>query len=79
MFKSFRGCNCKREVGYYHHASSTNFSNISTNMQLSHLIKNKRKGKLQYSNYYRTTSSINSLGYFEGQLGGSGVPLRNSF
>ena len=65
---------CKPNVQYHEKASTTNYSNTSTTTQLSNILKNARRG-----NFSRPSTLTNSLGYFEGGIGGSGAPLRNRF
>jgi hypothetical protein len=74
---TFLRCN---DVNAFHEmASSSSSSNISTAMKRSNWIRNSRGSKLQYANHYSGSSSINNLGYLEGQSGGSGTSIRNKF
>ena len=55
-------------------------SNISTNMRIAQLLKNNYNGRIHFGNYYLgINNNQNYMGTFNGQPGGSGMPLRNKF
>ena len=59
---------------------STTKPNISTVQRISQVIKTSTSGNVQFGNYYLGKPVVfNYLGKVEGQIGGSGIPLRNNF
>ena len=50
----------------------------TTNARISQAISNNLGGKIMWGNF-GTPSSLNYLGRVEGQPGGGGKPLRNTF
>lgn len=60
---------------------NTNYGNISKNMRISQLVNiPSLGGKIHYGNFYLNQPiELNYLGRTQGQPGGSGAPLRNSF
>jgi hypothetical protein len=59
---------------------STIKPNISTAQRIAHLINVSTSGNIQFGNYYLGKPVVfNYLGRTEGQIGGSGFPLRNHF
>lgn len=65
---------------HYQSASQGTNSNVSRNMLKSQFINSSRGGTIQFGNFYLGQPlSLNYLGRMEGQSGGGGMPLRNSF
>lgn len=72
-------------------ASNTNYSNLSSKMRLSQVLKldgssqqvsrvSRMSGKTQFGNFYLGQPlNINYLGKMEGMPGGSGTPPINRF
>jgi len=60
---------------------NTNYGNISTNMRISQFVNiPSLGGKTHFGNFYLGQPiNVNYLGRTQGQPGGSGTPLRNSF
>lgn len=73
-------CNCYNENGEKFSSQQFN-QNISSNIRLAQIIKNNTIGGRIFfgDSYLGTNRNVNYLGNFEGQPGGSGVPLRNKF
>ena len=53
-------------------------SDISNTQRISNLLKNNYRGRIQYGNR-GTPLALNYLGKVEGQSGGAGRPIRNTF
>ena len=66
---------------YKKFSSQALFPNISTAQRISYVLKrNISNGNTQFGNYYLGAPVVfNYLGRVEGQIGGSGLPLRNKF
>jgi len=59
---------------------STTKPNISTNQRAAQIINTAIGGNIHFGNYYLGEPVVfNFLGRVEGQIGGSGAPLRNRF
>jgi hypothetical protein len=59
---------------------STTKPNISTNQRAAQIINTAIGGNTHFGNYYLGEPVVfNFLGRVEGQIGGSGAPLRNRF
>jgi hypothetical protein len=55
-------------------------SNISTNQRAAQIINNSIGGNTYFGSYYLGEPVVfNCFGRVEGQIGGSGTPLRNRF
>jgi hypothetical protein len=73
-------CGCVKRQQRRFIAGQNLFSNISTNMKMSHVIKTSLGGKINFGNCYLGQQPlIDSLGSVEGQPGGSFSPVRNKF
>lgn len=73
-------CSCYRNEINSNYVDTQTYPNISTNMITSQKIKIGKGSSLQFGNYYLGEKpNINYLGKFEGQPGGSGLPLKNKF
>ena len=57
---------------------TNNNSDITNNQRVANLLTNNYSGRIQYGNF-GSPLVINYLGKLEGQSGGSGRPIRNSF
>lgn len=76
-------CNClKRKEGkfnpsdYVKNNTTKNSSNMSQNMKNSQILNNTTKGRVTFGQPF---NKINYLGRLEGQLGGSGQSIKNTF
>ena len=74
-------CLCPQTFNYkIRYDFNTNYGNISNNMRVSQYINTHLGGTTQYGNFYLGEPlSLNYLGRMEGQPGGGGTPLRNTF
>jgi len=57
---------------------TNNSSDISNNQRVANLLTNNYTGRIQYGNG-GTPLAFNYLGKVEGQSGGGGRPIRNTF
>jgi hypothetical protein len=74
-------CKCiTNQEKHYDAASQGTNPNMSSKMVKSQLVNSYRGGTTQFGNFYLGQPlSLNYLGRMEGQPGGGGAPLRNSF
>ncbi len=73
-------CNCYRNEINSNFVDTQTYPNTSTNMLIAQQIKIGRGSSLQFGNYYLgENKSANYLGRYEGQPGGSGLPIKNKF
>ena len=72
-------CKCI-EPQKYVNAFNTNAQLLSYNQQISQKINTSLGGKIHFGNFYLGKPPVyNYLGRTEGQLGGGGIPIRNTF
>jgi hypothetical protein len=73
-------CGCVRRQHRRFIGGQNIIPNISTNMQISHIINTSLGGKINFGNcYLGQQPQIDALGSIEGQPGGSFSPVRNKF
>lgn len=72
-------CKCIESQKYIY-AFNSNASLLSYNRRISQKINTSLGGKIHFGNFYLGKPSVyNYLGRTEGQLGGGGIPIRNTF
>jgi hypothetical protein len=73
-------CGCVKRQQRQFIAGQNLFSNISTNLKNSHIIRTSLGGNITFGNCYLGQQPlIDALGSVEGQPGGSFSPVRNKF
>jgi len=77
IYQVYNKCDCFQNK-FENTKTSSNDPTQSQNMRISQLVSDNLGGKITYGNL-GSPVIINYLGRTEGQSGGSGKPLRNSF